>query len=229
MGTGLRIEGDRPPPFVTVAQVEQAARGALREAGARNAARVKEVLLTGRDERGFVGRKDTGQAHSLVGSTDPVVEPGVVRTVTGIGAPRDDIAAVLEDGRRPGKKAPPPDSLKPWIRRKLRNALASGLRGARVSLKDAAKFKRLQEAVAGRGRSLGKGVSARVSGVGKDRLEREVDRVAYIVSRSIGKKGVPGLHAFRRARAVMDKELPGIYARHLRRVIKGTPGPGATA
>ena len=89
---GVRIRG--PLPFLTQAEVDRAAMAAVREAGALGQSRAKAVLLSDTDSRGFVGRKDTGQAHTALGTSAPVlVRPGLARAVTGIGAPRDKIAA----------------------------------------------------------------------------------------------------------------------------------------
>lgn len=219
-GAGVRVDGGRWPPFVTAAQVEEAAIAALREASARSQSRIKDVLLHATDSRGFVGRKDTGLAHSAVGSSAPqVIGAGRVRTVTGIGPPRDAIASVLEEGRRPGKRMPPPDALKPWARRKLRDRVAANMKGARVTLKSKARFDALKARAGKFGKTLGKGTGPRVTGVGKARLEAAVDQLAFVVARSIGRKGFPGLHPFKRARVAMDKELDGIFRRHLRRVL----------
>lgn len=216
---GVRIEGDRLP-FATPEQIQEAALGAVRESAARSASRVKEILLTGRDARGFVGRKDTGLAHDAVGSSGPLPLSDRVAFVTAIGPPRDQIAIVLEEGRKPGAKMPPPDSLKPWIRRKLRNQVAAGMRGARVTAKDRARFEALEAKAKKRGgKGLGRGAGPRVSGVGKERLEKAADRLAFVIARSIGKRGTPGLHAFKRAAAIAEREIPGIYQRHLRRVL----------
>lgn len=218
-GAGVRIEGGALP-FVTEAQVQEAALGAVREASARGASRIKDMMLTARDSRGYVGRKDLGLAHDAVGSSEPqVVGAGRVQAVTGIGPPRDQIAGVLEDGRRPGARMPPPDSLKPWIKRKLRNAVASQLRGARVTAKSRERYLALAARAALRGGTLGKGASARVTGVGKERIDKAADSLAFVIARSIGRRGIPGLHAFARTRAIMEKQLPAIFQRHLRRVL----------
>lgn len=223
---GVRIVGGRLPFGSLQAEVDQAALATAREASALAVSRVKDVLLSGEDSRGFVGRKDLGLAHNAVGSTAPaIVAPGLIRARTGIGPPRDEIAAVLEDGRRPGARMPPPDSLKPWVKRKLRNQIAAAMRGARVTTKAGAAFKALVERAAKRGKTLGKGASAKVSGVSKEAIDKAADAVAFVVARSIGRKGTPGLHAFQHAARAIQPKLRGIFERNLRRAASGrAPG-----
>lgn len=212
---GVRIVGALP--FPTSADVEAAANGALVELGALAASRVKEVLLTARDSRGFVGRKDTGLAHGSVGASRPIVAGGVVRSVVGLAPPRDEISGVLEEGRRPGAKMPPPAALKAWARRKLRDSVAASMKGARTTLKDGAKFRALGEKIAKSGGTVGRGMGPKVSGVGKAKLDKAADRLAFVVARSIGKKGIPGLHAFASAEKLVSGLIEETFARHLAR------------
>ena len=216
---GVRIVGTLP--FPTSEEVERAAVAALGELGAIGASRVKEVLLTARDARGFVGRKDTGLAHSSVGASRPTAAGGVVRSVVGMGSPRDEISGVLEEGRRPGQRPPPSAALKPWARRKLRDAVASSMRGARVTTKDAAKFRALADRIAKSGGTVGRGMGPKVSGVGKAAIDKAADRLAFVVARSIGRKGFPGLHAFASAEKLVEGLIEETFARHLARVTEG--------
>lgn len=222
---GVRIRG--PLPFLTQAEVDRAAMAAVREAGALGQSRAKAVLLSDTDSRGFVGRKDTGQAHAALGTSAPVlVRPGLARAVTGIGAPRDKIAAVLEEGRRPGARPPPSAPLVPWVRRKLASTLGAGLKGAKVTNAARARFARLQAKAARSGKTLGRGVGPKVSGVKAKDLDTEAKRVAFLIARSIGRKGTPGLRPFRKAGAYIQPKLEAIFRRHLSRVIAERGGKG---
>lgn len=223
---GVRIVGGRLPFAAHAAAIDAAALATVREASTLAASRVKELLLFARDERGFVGRKDTGMAHQAVGSTEPTAGPRGFSAVTAIGPPRDEIAIVLEEGRKPGARMPPTAPIKAWALRKLRDAIASGLEGARVTPKAAARFKALAEKAEALGRPLGRGAMARVSGVGASDLDKAAESVARAVARSIGRKGIPGLHAFKRAAAIMQTRIEAIFSRHLRRALAaggGTP------
>jgi len=220
---GVRLRG--PLPFLTQAEADRAALAAVREAGALGQSRAKAVLLSDTDARGFVGRKDTGQAHQLLGTSAPVlVRAGLARAVTGIGAPRDVIAAVLEEGRRPGQKMPPPAALKAWVLRKLRSSLGSALPGAKVTNASRARFEALRARAARAGKTLGRGVGPAITGAKKVDLEAEAERVAFLIARSIGRKGFPGLRPFRKAGAYIQPKLESIFRRHLSRVIAERSG-----
>lgn len=222
---GVRIRG--PLPFLTQAEVDRAAMAAVREAGALGQSRAKAVLLSDVDSRGYVGRKNTGQAHDAVGTSAPVlVRPGLARAVTGIGAPRDKIAAVLEEGRRPGARMPPVAPLVAWARKKLASQLGAGLKGAKVTNADRARFARLQAKAKRLGKDLGRGVGPKVSGVKAKALDAEAQRVGYLIARSIGRKGFPGLRPFRKAGAYVQPRLEAIFRRHLARVIAERGGRG---
>lgn len=214
---GVRIVSG-PLPFASAEEIDRAADGAVRELSTMAVSRVKEVLLTARDSRGFVGRKDTGLAHSGVGATAPVKSGTATRAVVAVGPPRDEITAVLEDGRRPGSRPPPSSALVPWVRRKLKDAVASGLKGARVTKKQGDVFQRKAALILKRGGSL-KGLGPKVSGVKKETLDKAIASVAFLVARSIGRKGIPGLHPFESARKLVEENAERVYLRHLKRVL----------
>jgi len=215
---GVRIVGGRLPFGASGSEIEAAALAACREVSTLAASRVKEGLLFARDPRGYVGRKDTGMAHAAVGSTEPIVANGRVSSTTAIGPPRDEIAVVLEEGRKPGARRPPTAPIKAWALRKLRDAISSDLRGARVTDRDAARYRALAERAEANGRPLGRGSLARVTGVRTADLDAAADRIAFAVARSIGRKGVPGLHMFAAAAAAVAKRIEPIFIRHLRRI-----------
>ena len=73
---------------------------------------------------------------------------------------------------------------------------------------------------------LGRGVGPRVSGVKSKDLDAAAKRVAFLIARSIGRKGTPGLRPFRKAGAYIQPKLEAIFRRHLSRVI-GERGKGA--
>lgn len=222
---GVRIRG--PLPLLTQAEVDRAALAAVREAGALGQSRAKAVLLSDADARGYIGRKNTGQAHEHLGTSAPVlVRPGLARAVTGIGAPRDKIAAVLEDGRRPGARMPPVAPLVKWARHKLANRLGASLPGAKVTNAARARFDRLRAKAKKYGKDLGRGVGPAVSGVKAKDLDAEAERVGFLIARSIARKGTPGLRPFRKAGAYVQPKLEAIFRRHLARVIAERGGRG---
>ena len=62
--------------------------------------------------------------------------------------------------------------------------------------------------------------------LGENFLDAAAKRVAFLIARSIGRKGTPGLRPFRKAGAYIQPKLEAIFRRHLSRVI-GERGKGA--
>lgn len=196
--------------------LDTAARRAAIEIGAVGMSMVKQSLMQDRDIRGFIGRKDTGLAHNLVNALPPERTPRGWRVVVGIGPPRDAISGVLEKGRRAGRRMPPVDAIEAWVRRKLRDRVALTLPGAKVSSMAKAtiavktrtadeKVKRGTWTKAERNayvRSLGVG---KVTGVKRAALDRAIRARAWVIARSIGRRGFPGLSMFAKAKAALGK------------------------
>lgn len=227
---GARIIGPLPGARL-VAIADEAARRATVEIGAVGASRVKESLLRDADSRGFIGRADTGLAHSLVVTSQPFKTPSGWATETGIGPPRSEIAAVLEEGRKPGRKPPPSDALIPWVERNLGNRIRSGMKGARVTIgstvqrrawgavrareiahgrRDPGDFTggafrvwERKRKIAERHGGLRRDQGPKVTGVSSEAYEARVRSVAYLVARAIGRRGVPGLGMFAKAAAYL--------------------------
>jgi len=109
--------------------------------------------------------------------------------VVGVSPPADRYALVVEEGRRPGAKMPPPDALIIWIRKKWR-----GVIGVTAT------------AIGKEWKHRGTRQQARQS------AERSL---AWILARSIGRKGFPGIHMFRRAFETRRENVSAIIKGHI--------------
>lgn len=91
-------------------------------------------------------------------------------------------AEVLEEGRKPNSRQPPVDAIEPWVRRKGIGAKAFSIRTRRqISAGITRTFNRREGVLRTRPQSL-----------------RNIQRgIAFVIARSIGKKGIPGLFLFR--------------------------------
>jgi len=113
--------------------------------------------------------------------------------IVAVSPPADRYGLVVEEGRRPGQKMPPPEALILWVRRKFRDAISVT---ATV---------------------LGKGGQPRRS---KKKAAATERGLAFVIARSIGKKGFPGVHMFRRAftehtadvQKIITEEIQGAVA-----------------
>lgn len=91
-------------------------------------------------------------------------------------------AQVLEEGRPPGSRQPPVDAIEPWVRRKGIGAKAFSVATRRQIVAGTTRtFSRREGKLRTRAQSL-----------------RNLQRgIAFVIARSIGKKGIPGLFLFR--------------------------------
>lgn len=180
------------------------ARATLLELGARATAHVKQIMRTGRDRRGIVGRVDTGQAVAAVGASAPMKGARGWELSVGIGPPRSQIAGVLEKGRRPGRRMPPLAPILAWVRRKLAGRIG-GAGSRRPATLSAAQRRRGQawEAVRARERAHGRpdpGPFRPRSRRSGRAFDTEALRLAKRIQRSIARKGTPGLGMFEQTR-----------------------------
>lgn len=91
-------------------------------------------------------------------------------------------AEFLEEGRKPGSKAPPSDALLPWVRRKGLGANAFSVKTRRaISAGTRRTFSRKAGKLRTRAQSL---------------LQIQKS-IAFLVARKIGKEGLPGFFVFR--------------------------------
>lgn len=203
-----------PPGDALLRAIDEGAREAAIEIGRVETALVKELILTEKDSRGFVGRYDIGTAHDAVRPSAPRRTPGGWSVEVAMGSPVPPIvAAVLEKGRRPGQRPPPTDAIEPWVRRKLRDRVAKALKGRvsatrRASLrKRASKAARMLKAgrwtaTEARAHERG-GFEGSVVGVKGAALDSKIRSVAFLVARAIGRNGTPGLGMFKKAARLM--------------------------
>jgi hypothetical protein len=130
---------------------------------------VKSNILTGRPPHGATSASGTllGHVFSELRGT-----PASPRGIVAVSPPADQYALVVEKGRTPGKRMPPPQALIAWVRKRFPTVISA---------------------------------TARAFGKAEKRLTRRQARqsaelsFAWIVARSIGKKGFPGIHMFERA------------------------------
>jgi len=114
--------------------------------------------------------------------------------IVAVNPPADTYALVVEEGRRPGAKMPPPDALILWIRKKW-------------------------------GQSIGVTATA----IGKEWKHRGTRRqavqsaersLAWILARSIGHKGFPGVHMFRKAFEMHRQNVAAILNLHISEAVR---------
>lgn len=169
------------------ARIRAVAEGAALEIAAAGEREVVEVVSSGQDPRGFVGRVDTGQARQAV-QIGPVGWNGSVAAVRlAPSGPAADYWPVIEGGRRPGKPISKVgrERIAVWGRRKgvLRRIVDS--LAARDEVDGAATH----------------GPAKPVRRLKKGEREGLEAQAAFILARAIRRKGTPGLHPFRAAAA----------------------------
>lgn len=180
----VRVGGTGGDPFARIAgRARAVAEAAVLEIAAEGERQVVETLTTGRDERGFVGRVDTGTARSAV-RVAPVEWNGrsaVARLAPS--GPAADYWPVLEGGRRPGRPVSRVgrERIAVWARRKgVLRRVVNGL---------------LAKAAADRGEAL-PARPRRLAAAARAALERQA---VFVIARGISRKGTPGLAPFRAA------------------------------
>ncbi len=115
-----------------------------------------------------IGVTEAGRG-SIAGEVGETVRMGEV--IGTVGSPLKHVA-VINDGRRPGEKMPPSDSLELWVRRKIqiKRTHASGKVKTRKGVE-------LQRAP----------------------TPKEARGIAFVIARAIGKKGIEGRKFFEKA------------------------------
>jgi hypothetical protein len=89
----------------------------------------KTVAFLERDIKPRMPRGATGLGRqSIAGEVQLGASGGLGVAVGRIGSPLKHVA-VINDGRRPGQKAPPAEALELWVRRKIRHSRRKGPRG----------------------------------------------------------------------------------------------------
>jgi len=132
------------------------------------------------------GRVDRGLLWNSVFAEEPRVGPTKATQATYSRPPAADYAPVVEDKRGAGKRMPPVTAIRAWLAR-------------------SDKGRALVEAVSADLRTKGKKLSG----------PQLLDRVAFMVARSIGAKGIRGIGMFAVARRQMARRAPAIFQRHL--------------
>lgn len=115
--------------------------------------------------------------------------PAAVHGVVAVSPPADRYALVVEMGRTPGARMPPPSALILWVRQKLGNAITAV---ATVT---------------------GKGGKTQRS---KAKAKSAEEGLAFLIARSIGKKGFPGVHMFERAFTEQQQNVQQIVQEEIR-------------
>jgi len=147
---------------------------------------VKTKIQQGRPPHGSTVATGTllGAVFSELRGT-PVEPYGVVA----VSPPADRYALVVEMGRTPGARMPPPEALITWVRQKLSTAIGAA---ATVTSKSG-KTHRSKKLAAAAERGL-----------------------AFVVARSIGKKGFPGVHMFENAFNEQQQNVQQIIQEEIR-------------
>lgn len=172
---------------------DRVARTGLEACGQAAHAQIVHRIHNDLDERGFKGRVDTGAIVQAVRALEPVKEGTVwkQRTVVEQSASTEH-QHVVEEGRKPGGPISYEGRLKiaQWVKRRLGARLREQAPGARTRISD-----------------------RRVVGVQKAGLERLIEQVTFLVIRAIRRRGIPGLHPFRKTREDLAPKASGIFER----------------
>lgn len=173
-------------------RVGLAAQQALAVIGSEGQELVVDAIHNERDPRGYQGRVFTGRAAQSISARPPVRTTNGYSQTTVSLDPSAGKIAAIEHGRRPGKGVPI-DPLKVWVRRKL---------GAQIrDLRAVARKAKLRQ---------------------PRNFEKEVEQVAFKVSRSIKKRGIPGIAPFKKAANVLRQgRAQEIYEGFLRANLPG--------
>lgn len=194
----------------------------LERFGSESKRLIEEQIASGQDSRGFVGRVDTGATKQAIRPGAPERTPRGWRVTVQARPPHDIVAALIERGRRPGKKVPAKGSpgwlkVRVWVEKHMRNEALESVRGAVVKVGKSGQPKR-----------GGKRNSAVVTLTGADaaaRTEKALDNMTFLVLRAIGRRGIPGLFPFRLARERMGAGggLARIFREETRAARLGSP------
>lgn len=163
-------------------------RNGLEEIGRLTTSSIRTRLETSVDSRGFRGREDRGLLSNAVTPQAPVIGPTSARQTTTVVGPRADVAPVVEEGRRPNRRPPPPSEIARWLR---------------ITTKGQKLLARFQE-------------ERRQDGLKRISANRAAKMLSFRVARSIGSKGTPGIHMFRETQKEFAKgKSAGILIKHL--------------
>jgi len=172
----------------------KAADNGLREIGAVGSSKVQDRIRGTTDSRGYKGRVDKALMVKSITAGRPRRSGERVTQETFSQPPASQWTIVNELGRRPGKKPPPPKVIESWLKRTQKGR--SFLMRVKADLQKARRK------------------------VPSDAILAA--RMAFIVARSIGRKGVPGIFMFRRTAEELRQGLSAkIFAKHLNRLTKG--------
>ena len=124
--------------------------------------------------------------------------PAEVHGMVAVSPPADRYALVVEMGRRPGTRMPPAEALIVWVRQKLRDLISA--QGVTFSKAERAQLSKGQ--------------------VRQSRRRSKELSAAWLIARSIGKKGFPGVHMFenafneqqQKAQQIIQEEIRGAVA-----------------
>jgi hypothetical protein len=118
--------------------------------------------------------------------------------------PHDKVAVIVEEGRRPGRPVSRAGqaAIRKWVGRKLRDRVLSRVSGARVTATNRR--------------------SGKVTGVKTVDAEAALDSAAFLIARKIRRRGIPGIHPFRRvADAMRSGRAAQIVASVVARLARG--------
>jgi hypothetical protein len=114
---------------------------------------------------------------------------GMGAVVGRLGSPMKHVA-VINDGRRPGQKPPPAESLELWVRRKV-------------------KIERVHKA----GKKKGQAKTRNGVTLIRPPTVAEAKSIAFVIARAIGRKGIEGRHFFEAAVSENDATIRRIVGR----------------
>lgn len=161
------------------------------EAGIQKAILLLENAVKTNIQQGRAPHGATVATGTLMGSVFSEMRgtAAEIHGVVAVSPPADRYALVVETGRRPGARMPPAEALILWVRQKL----STGIGAAATVTGKSGKPQR----------SRGKAGSA----------ERAL---AFVVARSIGRKGFPGVHMFERAFQEQQQNVQQIITEEIR-------------
>lgn len=187
MSVKFQLRGlDKATDQVRAAMI-RGARNGLQVAGERAVGYVRENI------RAAFGGEGPRLAYGLLNSsitTELRLEEGLFgRQVVFAQPPADVYAGVIELGRRPGRKFPPPDAIRLWLGSPKMRAIVQTF-----AAELAAKARRRK---------------GRKQGIANFQ-ERAEKALSFLIGRKIAVQGFPGHLMFARAEAILEPELGGI-------------------
>ena len=152
---------------------------------------VKTKIQEGRSPHGA-----TVATGTLLGSVFSEMRGSTVAPygIVAVSPPADRYALVVETGRRPGARMPPAEALVIWVRQKLRDLISA----------QTVTFTKAERGQLSRGQ------------VRQSRRRSKELSAAWLIARSIGKKGFPGVHMFGNAFIEQHENVRQIIAEEIR-------------